>query len=164
MTNVNADLFEAFHQDHALLGKGLHAIRTKLSGGDIKAAQAAARRLHADAGAHIAFEEADFYPALAPFLSAEEITAMYEHHDEGLALVKGMISLTETDLSSTDTDSLLKRIDVFEAHISECGELFGAMGGLSKEQQALLLEKLEAWRKKAPSWTEATALARTARS
>ncbi len=39
-------------------------------------------------------------------------------------------------------------------HVSECGELFGAMGGLPPEEQAALLATLEAWRAKAPRWSE----------
>lgn len=158
MPNVKRELFDAFQKDHATLGRGLYAIAECLRGDDLGGARAAANDLDRAAGAHIAFEEHDFYPALAPFLDKAEVDELYEEHRDGQATVKTLTSLDpDTPLDDARRAQLLEHIEQMEHHVSECGELFGAMGGLPAEEQAALLEKLETWRTKAPRWTELAA-------
>ncbi|MEO1240446.1 MAG: hemerythrin domain-containing protein [Pseudomonadota bacterium] len=148
-------LFEAFREDHATLGRGLFDLRTMLAAGEIEDIRKAAERLDRDVGAHIAFEEREFYPALKPFLSQEEIDDMYQDHAEGLLLICEILNSTDAELAAPSRQAALTaRIEKMEAHVSECGELFGAMGGLSADEQKALLEKLKEWRKRAPRWTD----------
>lgn len=148
-------LFEAFREDHATLGRGLFDLRTMLAAGEIENIRKAAERLDRDVGAHIAFEEREFYPALKPFLSQEEIDDMYQDHAEGLLLIREVLNSTDAELAAPSLQAALTaRIEKMEAHVSECGELFGAMGGLSADEQKALLEKLKDWRKRAPRWTD----------
>lgn len=150
-------LFEAFRQDHALLGRGLFALRGALVAGDLKRTKEAVEKLDREAGAHIAFEERDFYPALKPFLSQAEIDDMYRDHARGFALISELEKATKSELlDPVQQSALIAQIEDMETHVSECGELFGAMGGLSQQEQKLLLERLNYWRQQAPRWTDIT--------
>lgn len=154
MTEINQQLFEAFRSDHAVLGRGLYELRSLILSGDLEALKAAADKLDQAAGAHIAFEEEDFYPALKAFLSDEEVGGMYAEHAQGAETLKAIKQLAGHEIEGPDTrDQLLEQIDEMEKHVSECGELFGAMGGLDESQKKALLRNLNRWRERAPSWT-----------
>jgi len=155
LTKIKDQLFCAFRDDHAVLGRGLYDLATLIRAKDVPKVRVAAAKLANDAGAHIAFEEANFYPALEPFLSQSEIDEMYADHAQGRALIHELANLKLHALDDkTYCERLLSQIESAEHHVSECGELFGAMGGLSKKTQAQLLEQLKSWRKRAPSWFE----------
>jgi hypothetical protein len=155
MENDKAELFEAFRADHALLGRGFHILRERLAAGDIDGARAQARRIDEEAGAHIAFEEQDFYPALSRLLDEEEVTGMYREHHDGLKLILELSRENEAELGEDNrVRALLDQVDAMQAHVSECGELFGAMGGLSDQEIAALMDRLNFWRAQAPSWSD----------
>lgn len=145
-------LFEAFHADHATLGKGFHELSAALRANDLPTARQVAERLDADAGAHIAFEEEHFYKALAPLLGAAEVEKMYLEHQQGLKVVKLMLGATA--LSEADRSEWLRESEAMEAHIAECGDLFAAMGRIPTEQQAALYKHLLEWRELKPRWTD----------
>jgi hypothetical protein len=154
MTPINHGLFDAFRADHAVLGRGLHDIRTRLAAGDAAGARSAAADLDSAVGAHIAFEEENFYPALTAFLSEEEVEDMYAEHAEGAAILKRIEALDPDAAASTaDLDALIAGIERMEHHVSECGQLFGALGGLDAAAMDALLADLERWRQRAPSWS-----------
>lgn len=155
MTDVKRRLFDAFREDHARLGAALHALGTRLRARDARGARAIAEELDVEAGAHVAFEEHDFYPALAPFLSEAEVDAMYAEHADSRSLIVRLRTLDESALADTERhEALLGRVQAMERHVSECGELFGAMGGLDDAAQRDLLERLDGWRRRAPRWSE----------
>jgi len=155
MTEVKRRLFDAFREDHARLGRALHALGERLRAEDVAGAREVAETLDREAGAHIAFEEFDFYPALLPFLSRDEIDAMHLEHSEALALLGDMKQLGDGALGERSLrDALLDRVQAMERHVSDCGELFGVMGGLDAAAQRHLLERLDEWRGRAPRWSE----------
>jgi hypothetical protein len=155
-----SDLFEAFREDHAVLGRDLHEISEHLRGGDLLAAKACGERVDREAGAHIAFEEQFFYPALRRLLGDAEAGRLYQEHGQGLAVVKALAELPEgATLSEAERRTMLLDSELMEAHIGECGELFGAMGRIPLEEQKALYRELLALREKAPRWTEFAAKA-----
>jgi hypothetical protein len=155
MTQIKKKLFDAFQADHADLGKGLYGLRLALSNGDPHGARRAALFIDTNAGAHIAFEEFDFYPALKSRLSESEVAAMFLEHAEGIELISEIANASDSTLSSPHKIAqLLKQIDTLDHHVADCGDLFGAMGGLSESDYKNLLAKLEYWRRQAPRWSE----------
>lgn len=155
MENDKAELFEAFRVDHAMLGRGFHQLRERLAAGDIDGAREQARRIDKEAGAHIAFEEQDFYPALRRLMDEDEVAQMYREHDDARALISELSAAQNAGLAEpARVRALLDRVDAMEIHVSECGELFGAMGGLSDEEIGALLDRLKFWRSQAPSWSD----------
>jgi Hemerythrin HHE cation binding domain len=82
------ELFEAFGEDHAVLGRGLHELSTRLRGGDLTVAKLYAERLDREAGAHIGFEERCFYPALRPLLGDAEVERLRCEHRQGLWVIE----------------------------------------------------------------------------
>ena len=52
---------------------------------------------------------------------------------------------------------MLRDLEVMQAHVAECGELFGAMGRIPIEEQNALYRELLALREQAPRWTEVAA-------
>lgn len=154
MTKINHRLFDAFRDDHAILGRGLHELRSYLVADDVPGLKIAGQKLDKAAGGHIAFEEEDFYPALKAFLSAAEVEEMYAEHADG-ARTLAMIAELDTNraLQATQKQRLLERIDQMEQHVSECGELFGALGGLDEASKDELMNRLTYWRDLAPTWT-----------
>lgn len=162
MTEIKDRLFEEFREDHAVLGKGFYQLAERIRAADAAGARHCADKIDREAGSHIFFEEEDFYPALKAYLSAEEIENMYREHADGRSLLQDILVLTDKALDSQDLQQqLLQRVQGMQTHISDCGELFGAMGGLDVNQQAELLRKLEHWRLKAPHWLDQTASSRT---
>ena len=162
MQQEKNSLFEAFHADHAVLGRGFHELSQCLRSSDLAAAQQVAQRIDEDAGAHIAFEEEHFYKALRPLLGAAEVERMYREHDEGLEVVKAVMQSPSTE--EPDKGELLKKSEAMETHIAECGDLFAAMGRISTEEQTELHRQLQRWRDLNPRWTDYAASRASSRS
>jgi Hemerythrin HHE cation binding domain len=150
-----SDLFEAFKEDHAVLGRGLHEISEHLRGGDLSAAKASGERIDRQAGAHVAFEERFFYPALRRLLGDAEVDRLYREHCKGASVIKALVESPEgATVSETQRRNMLQDSEAMETHIAECGELFGAMGRIPFEEQQALYRELLALRAEAPRWTE----------
>ncbi len=158
MTNAVGNknqLFEAFREDHAKLGKGFFDLSQSLRAGDLDRAKAIARELDAEAGAHIAFEEHHFYPRLRPLLGDADVDRMAAEHETGLKVIKTIERQpVDEKLPTTTKARLLKDADAMSTHIAECGELFSAIGRLDVGEQRSLLDELLAWRQKRPTWSE----------
>lgn len=155
MNGCSSPLFDAFHADHAALGRGLYEIDSELRGRDVKAAKAAAERLDREAGAHIAFEEQYFYPALRRLLGDEVVDRFYHEHGAGLDLIRSLGQASATEgLTDQRSRKLLSEAELMQSHVVECGELFGAMGRIPLEEQKMLHAELVRLRGLAPRWTE----------
>lgn len=138
-----------------MLGGALHQLRTALADDDFSTARELATRIDREAGAHIAFEERDFYPALSAILPRKEVAGMYRDHSEGYSLVRDLLERDAgSGLSDEERRSLIERVEDMETHVAECGELFGAIRRLSDERNEALLFRLHEWREEAPTWTE----------
>ena len=160
-----SDLLEAFRQDHAVLGRGLHEISEHLRGGDLAAAKACGERVDRQAGAHIAFEEQFFYPLLRRLLGNAEVDRLYHEHGQGLSVIKALAQLPQrATLGEAERRAMLRDSEAMEAHVAECGELFGTMGRIPLDEQNALYRELVALRDKAPRWTEFAAKAETKKS
>ena len=147
-------LFKAFADDHALLGRGFFELSQTLRSNDIAAAQRMANRLNREAGAHIAFEEENFYPALRKLIG-EDVDRFYDEHAIGRELIETLLTLSPNEsIDETMGRSLLQRSESMEAHISECGDLFEAMGRIPPEDQDALFAELLEWRRKKPKWLD----------
>jgi hypothetical protein len=126
-----------------------------LRNGDVAGACALARRIDDDAGAHIAFEERDFYPRLRDLLDRSEVDRMYEEHRIGKETVHTLVEHDPDRPLGVDVRRrLIADSTLMSSHISECGELFGAVGGIARDEQAELLQHLLEWRRRRPRWTE----------
>ncbi|MEW6039271.1 MAG: hemerythrin domain-containing protein [Pseudomonadota bacterium] len=148
------NLFDAFREDHAVLGRGFHQLSQCLRGNDAAGARAAAERIDAAAGAHIAFEERHFYPALARILGAPEVRRMYLEHGKGLAAVRALLERKPgAPIAEDERSRLMELSRAMEAHIAECGEMFQAMRRLPDAEQAALYRQLTVWRERHPRWT-----------
>lgn len=159
VTDIKNRLFAAFQEDHAQLGQGLYEIRMELAEGNAEAIRTLAANIISAAGAHIAFEEFDFYPTLKARLSPEEVKKMYFEHAQGLALLEKLAISNDEDFQSVAfIEKCLKEIDVLDHHVADCGNLFGAMGGLSHKDYERLMQRLEYWRDQAPLWSDVAEL------
>ncbi|MDJ0945143.1 MAG: hemerythrin domain-containing protein [Kiloniellales bacterium] len=149
------ELLRAFREDHALLGRGFHRISSALRAGRQSEASAAAADVDRDAGAHIAFEERHFYPVLVPLIGKDHVEGLLNEHAEGLAVVRALETLPmAAALPEEERRELLRASEAMEAHIAECGELFEAIGRITKAEQATLLDELLKLRAEHPAWTE----------
>jgi hypothetical protein len=149
------EFFAAFREDHAALGRGFHELSTCLQAHDLDRARDLAATLEREAGAHIAFEENTLYPALSPLLD-DKAEHLYHDHEVGLTVVRELMDCPAgASLPTARLNDLLQRSRHMEDHISECGQLFGAIGGLSPERRAALYHDLLHWRELAPTWTAA---------
>lgn len=147
-------LFRAFQEDHAVLGKGFYELSACLRGKDLPGARRVAARLNREAGAHIAFEEACFYPALAR-VSGYETGRLYDEHGEGLYVVRTLLEMSDTDdINDEMRQDLLANAEAMEEHIAECGDLFEAIAKMSAAEQQSLYEELVSWREKHPTWLD----------
>ena len=154
MARTKEELLKAFQEDHAVLGRGFHQISTCLRAGDLAGAKAVATALDDDAGAHIAFEERHFYPALVPLLGEGHVMAMLGEHRQGAEVIRALgPGSAQAPLGDDRRCELLRASEAMERHIAECGELFEAMGRIAESEQAELLDKLQALRAEHPSWT-----------
>ena len=153
MAEENTDLFSAFAEDHALLGQSFHELSKALRANDCDAARSLAARIDGEAGAHIAFEEECFYPALADLLGEAEVEGMFQQHRAGLEVVEQLCAFAQgTELPDELRGRLLRNSESMETHIAECGDLFEAMGRIPPSEQEDLHTALTEWRLKRPSW------------
>lgn len=160
MAEENTDLFSAFAEDHVLLGKSFHDLSQALRANNLDAARSLAARLDREAGAHIAFEEENFYPTLAGLLGEPEVEAMYHEHRAGLDVVRRLCDLLPgSELSDEERAQLLRKSEAMETHIAECGDLFEAMGRITPSEQEALHTALMEWRLKRPGWRRYAAAA-----
>lgn len=148
------ELMEAFREDHARLGRGFHDLSRHLRAGDKKAVRATARWIDEIAGAHIAFEEKDFYPLLAAHLGQEAVDRMFADHQRGLGVLLKALALPDgAQLTSDVRERLLSDSEAMESHIADCGNLFATILHVSPETGAALYARLIQWRKRRPRWT-----------
>lgn len=158
MMNASTALFEAFREDHAVLGRGFHDISALLRARDLEGARARAGRLDREAGAHMAFEEGHFYPALRPLIGDTRVDRLHAEHEKGLEVVRRLSeSAAETPVTEAQCLELLRCSELMESHVAECGELFGTLGRIPPDDQAALYERLLVLRRQAPRWTEVAA-------
>jgi hypothetical protein len=147
------DLFAAFREDHAVLGRGFHRLSSCLRSADMDGARRAARALNRDAGPHIAFEEKHFYPALIPLLGKADVDRLFREHGSGLSVVRALVEASDqASWSEPERRRMLQASEEMERHIAECGELFEALGRLPEEDQDRLLRSLVALRSEGPDW------------
>jgi hypothetical protein len=160
MTNAPLNsLLEAFREDHLVLGGGFHHLAVHLRAGQIASAIAAARHLDQEGGAHIAFEEDDFYPAIATLIGRDEVESMYAQHRLGVGVVNELRDLADDALLEPQIrDRLIADAETMSDHIAECGELFETIGRLTPADQHALLERLEWWRRLRPRWSAYAAM------
>lgn len=149
-----ASLSDAFREDHARLGRGFFELSARLRENDVTAACAVAEQIDVSAGAHIAFEEEDFYPRLASLIGPRQVDRMLQEHRAGLDVVG---TLVRHDPRGPLDEATRRRLVVETAamsdHIAECGELFGTLGRVRETEQLALLERLLEWRRRRPRWT-----------
>jgi len=155
LTKTKKDLFAAFQEDHTLLREKLHRMREALAQSDFATALQIGEDINLISGAHMAFEEFDFYPALRKFLTQGEVFRMYLEHADGLALIGDVLS-TNLDHPPTESEMLqmFGRLQVLEHHVSDCGDLFSALNGLEPVELERLYNRLLEWRVKAPKWQD----------
>ena len=155
MGRTRDELLRAFREDHAVLGRGFHRISAALRAGSGAEACVAAAEVDRDAGAHIAFEERHFYPALMRLLGKGRVEGLLKEHAEGLAVVRTLGSLsTAAALPEQRRRELLRASEAMETHIAECGELFEAIGRIPEAEQVALLDELLNLRAERPAWTD----------
>jgi hypothetical protein len=153
MEDTSEKLIEAFREDHALLGSSFHELSKCLRANEAVAARRIAKRIDKEAGAHIAFEEEQFYPSLEPLLGEGEVARLHAEHRLGLAVIQTLIERDAvTPLDENERRRLLELSESMERHIAECGELFGAMERLPPDSQEELHGQLQDWRRTRPSW------------
>jgi len=147
-------LFRAFREDHALLGKGFFEVSKHLRGDDLAGAHGIAERLNREAGAHIAFEEENFYPVLACLLG-DEVNRFYREHELGREVIAALCMWDpQVPMGEDQRRALLEKSEAMESHIAECGDLFEAMGRIPPEDQEKLFDALLDWRRKRPTWLD----------
>ena len=152
---IDDPLFVAFREDHAVLGRGFHDLSQSLRARDIAAARAAAQRVDELAGAHIAFEERHFYPALVALIGEDDVARLFEEHEIGLSVIEELLAAAAAQtLGDAQWRSLLERSQEMEQHIAECGELFGAMGRIPPGEREALHQHLLELRRAGPRWTD----------
>ena len=147
MEHIFPKLLEAFRQDHAILGRGFNELSCCLRAEDAAGAYGAARRLYEEAGAHIGFEEEDFYPALVPLLGEAAVRRMYQEHCCGFDVIHTLLGRgPDRPLPRDLGERLLAQSEVMEGHIADCGELFHALQHIPAASQQALYDKLIEWR------------------
>lgn len=155
MKEAPADLFEAFREDHAILGHGFYEIAGYIRARNLSAAKDRAERVDREAGAHIAFEQNYFYPALRGLLGDSYVDRLRREHDEGLKVIRRLQGLSDSaNIDEREWDMLLTKSEIMEDHVAECGELFGTMGRFAPDEQQALLDQLLVLRQQAPRWTK----------
>ncbi|MGA8990530.1 MAG: hemerythrin domain-containing protein [Rhodoplanes sp.] len=146
--DVFAQLLEAFRHDHVMLGRGFNELSYCLRAGDAVGAYAAACKLHDLAGAHISFEEEEYYPALIPLFGEETVRRMRQEHCCGVDVISTLLGRgPDLPLHPDLTARLLAQSEVMEEHIAECGELFAALRQIPAVKQRALYDKLIEWRR-----------------
>jgi len=157
MTGNASTLFEAFREDHAALGRGLHELAQWLRADNPGRAAECASRIDETAGPHIAFEEEHFYPALRRILGDADVEQMYRGHEKGLDILHAVMALpAHQPIDARTRQRLLAGTAAMERHVADCGELFEAMGRIPRDEQESLRRELFEWRRRAPRWTSYT--------
>ncbi len=155
MIEIKNKLFKAFAEDHAVLGNGFHILSAKLREGNLADIKNAAQKINDTVGAHIAFEEYEFYPRLKEERPNVDTDKMYDEHSEGLNVILDIIDLSDTaDISDEFKNRQLEHISVMERHVAECGELFSVLDILPDDELSRLYERLLYWRKENPKWSD----------
>lgn len=159
VSDIRKSLFAAFQQDHAELGRHLYDLRRCLTSDDCETARKLAKETLVSSGAHIAFEEHDFYPALKTKLDAAAVQCMYDEHERGLRFLE-KLAMSEPDAPRTLADDLAE-IDALDHHVADCGRLFSAMKNLTPHDLSKLFTRLEYWRRRAPNWSDVPYMAQS---
>lgn len=156
--NISRELLHDFRQDHAVIGGGFGNLSAALRAGDMDKAVNFAQAMNLKAGAHIAFEEKDFYPKLVELLGEKQVDRLYREHLVGFEVIQELIGKPDKKHLQPETiRRLLGDAERMEQHIAECHDLFQAMARLSTEEQSKLLERLRYWQEENPTWQDVVA-------
>lgn len=147
-------LVAAFEEDHRVLTRGLYELRRLAEAGEWAAAATHAGELDRAVGAHIEFEEKNFYPMLRRFLGAEFIGQLYREHEQGRQALKALEAL-EDDRAPDPAQraAVLEQLEIATSHALSCGTLVSHLETLGPAQRAEMLTALEACHQQACSWT-----------
>ena len=145
--SIRTTLIDEFMVDHRALAEGLRRLIAAIQSGDGQVARVEADRIDRNSGAHIAFEEADLYPAIG----AER--SMYDDHREGLALLEA-IQETTGEIPPSRTPGLIEDAEGMLEHMEDCGVMLYRVRTLTPLMQSQLEDRLLSWREESPRWTE----------
>jgi glutamine amidotransferase len=140
-------LIDEFMIDHRALAEGLQRLIEVIESGNLPAAKREAERIDRISGAHIAFEEAELYPAIGAEAS------MYDDHREGLAVLR-QVTMMEGDLPTGVRRRLVREAEGMLDHMEDCGVLLFRVQALAPIVQSRLEDRLFSWRTRSPRWTE----------
>lgn len=149
---VRSTLIDEFMVDHRGLAEGLRRLIAAIEARDSDVARAEADRIDRNSGAHIAFEEADLYPAIGADPS------MYDDHQQGLAVLREVLA-TDGRIPPSAGSYLIQQAEGMLDHMEDCGVLLFRVQTLTPLVQSELEERLLAWRVDAPRWTELSLVA-----
>ena len=155
MTAPDSPLERAFLEDHREFTSGLYRILKALRSEDDATAVGLAKQLDRAVGAHIEFEEEQFYPALRERLGSGVVTQLYGEHATGQRAIAGLVALEEgTRMGSDRRAELVEALERTLEHASSCGSLLSHLSALSPGCRAELLERLREIRRRPTRWTQ----------
>lgn len=148
-------LRDAFISDHQAMIRGFRDLRDALERHDDSAAAAIADRLDRSAGAHIEFEERDYYPVLREWLGRDRVEEMYDEHGTGFAAILALaFRPASMGVSSGERARLMENVDVALDHAVACGAALAYLDELDEPRQQKLLDALYAARERGHRWSE----------
>ncbi len=155
MMNVksNSLLVQSFMGDHVKFMELLKAVFDKVASNDLQAARTFATELNEFAGAHIAFEEAVLYPAIAELNQEDSFVAgLYEEHQMVVSAIASL--LQNDDLSSEQLTEIQAHLATGLQHVDHCGTLISRLAAMDDCDQSEALDELQQLRTLKIKWTD----------
>jgi hypothetical protein len=145
-------LERAFLEDHRRLTGGLSQL---LQDGALRQAVELADKLDREVGAHIAFEQHVYYPALRQHLGDEFIDQLLREHEVGQSALKSLLAHGgDLPLEPAERERLKGQIEVALDHARSCGTLWSHLRALDDPQLAQMHAHLRRHRSRGRRWSE----------
>lgn len=155
MSRHRSTLEEAFQEDHRVMTQGFSRLLKALEEDDLPQAIEIADDLDRHVGPHIEFEERVLYPQVSKDRGAAYVDQLYDEHQTALQAVNFLRGCRgKKKLTSEDRHRLIEQVKTALDHAISCGTLLSHLTVLDANRQQVLVEELNAFRRKQHRWTE----------
>jgi len=136
-----------FRADHQRIRGALVRLRQAVTKGDLPEVRKILGSADVLLGAHVKFEELHLFPALTGFVGEEEIQRLLREHDRMFHGVGNLAALAGKDeWSDGERTSALESLASIGDHPQHCDDLCQCIVHLPVDEQAALLERMQALR------------------
>lgn len=152
---MSTTIIQEFRADHQRIVGALVRLRQAITKGDIPEVRRILGSADGLLGAHFKFEELHLYPALTGFVGEDGVRQLVREHDSIFQGVGNLVVLAGKETwSDAERKSALESLGLVKDHPAHCDDLCQYIAHLPVDEQAALLDHMQALRLQRTTFSE----------